>query len=312
MKLKLLFENSDNTHAGFVQWIKQTGQNPKEMIQSLMQNPPDHRGGNASFWYIPNSVFGLLVQRSGFKKAGVGDVSDPGDIFPNLNVGQSIAQFGPNVSIVKIQKGAPSGMKHRYNRLPKEEQSQEAQNYKNKLKQCANMPIEAYHKMFADIKIIMSKGKIIDPSKPGNLLISDNGFGFVDLNDRTKKDKGRPDVDLIGGWVLHMFIQYSEIRKFLKDDPEAIKYASNIVSKITSASKAAGFLNVAKGNEDIYTLVGLDKPAPAPAPVSDRQDINASKKPAQRPSRGVRPGETGQWSSGRQARGVRPGETGQW
>jgi hypothetical protein len=249
MKLSVLFESGPE----FERWLKQSGHDARGLISSIMKTPPDGQGGNANFWKIPDSPFGLLVQRAGFKKAGVGQMAHQGDPFPGMNLGQAIANFGPNVSIVRLQSGTPAGMKFRYNRLPKEQQQQEVENFRSKLAQAANLPLEAYNKLLSQIVTINQKGYVVDPSKSGNLLVDDQGFHLVDINPRSQDGyQNNP------GEIIVMLLNNFNFAKFFKDDDKAKQYAQVVIGKVESASKSLGIKIDNNGSvEYSYKLAGL-------------------------------------------------------
>ena len=103
------------------QWLQQTGTDINTLVQQLSQSPPDFKGGNANFWYIPNSPFGLRWVR-GKQPGSLAQQEDP---FSDMNVGQPIANLGQGVEIVRVQAGSPAGPVGGIHRLSPEDQKYE-------------------------------------------------------------------------------------------------------------------------------------------------------------------------------------------
>jgi len=231
------------------QWLQQTGTDINSLVQQLSQKPPDFKGGNADFWYIPNSPFGLRWVR-GRQPGSLAQQEDP---FADMNVGQPIANLGQGVQILRVQAGSPAGPVHGVHKLPADQQEKELGVYRKKMLDSAAMPQEAYDQLLQQIVTINQRGYQVDPSKPGNLLIDPGkGFGLVDVN---PSESGRPND---AGHVIVMLMggnfHFNKI-----SDPETQQAAQTIIQKVETAAKKVGmpFDKESSSTDYSYELAGL-------------------------------------------------------
>ncbi len=82
------------------------------------------------------------------------------------------------------QKGIPAGINGKERR-----QENAAELYEESLHRAASLDPKAYESLVEDLAFLTDKGKSIDPSKPGNMLIDlENGrLSFVDIGDNNYK-----------------------------------------------------------------------------------------------------------------------------
>lgn len=232
MRLSNLHEAAPDFKS-FQQWLQDNNISIKDLITNISSNPPDGRGGNANFWIIPNSPYGLRIVRrnSSSNQPNLQSTDDP---FPDENFGQAIAKLSDNITIVKLQQGSPLGLKHGAWRNEEDGLRKEIQSFKAKLIQTASLPVESYVKLIQQLQYINNKGYTMDPSKPGNLLIDNTGFHLVDLNQSNsgyRNDPGEIIIMAMGG--NYYFSQY------LSEDQEAIKAAQLVIKKCEQAAAMA-------------------------------------------------------------------------
>lgn len=239
----------EENYSEFQQWLVQNKIDAKSLVQNITQNLPDHRGGNANFWYIPNSPFGLRIIRT--NKSDIEELQPHDNPFGDMNVGQAIANLGPKIQILRVQKGSPAGAKFGMHKLTPEEQQKELVVYAQKIIDAANIPQEAYNQLLQNIIQLNKKGYNIDPSKPGNLLIDpDKGFNLVDVI----KSNGQPDN---AGYIIVMLMNNYYFNKI--SSPETQQAARTIIKKVEIASQLTG-LPLEKDQSSTrysYELAGL-------------------------------------------------------
>jgi len=241
---------NETNYSELQQWLAQNKTDAKSLVNDITKNPPDYQGGNANFWYIPNSPFGVRLIR--FSQSEDLEELQPHDNpFGDMNFGQPIANLGPKIEIVRLQKGRPAGAKRAMNRLPPDDQQKELAIYVQKLIDAANMPQEAYNKLLENIIQLNNKGYQIDPSKPGNLLIDPGeGFNLVDVNTSTNNKKDN------AGFIIVMLMDNGNFTKI--SSPETQQAARTIIKKVEIASKLTGLpFPYSSSVEYSYKLAGL-------------------------------------------------------
>jgi len=243
-------EEEEENYSVFQDWLAQNKTDAASLVKRISQNPPDHKGGNADFWYIPNSPFGLRIVRG---QLNFGTLQPHDNPFGDMNVGQPIANLGKNIQIVRLQSGSPAGPKLGTHKLPAEEQEKELGVYRQKVIDAANMPQEAYNQLLNRIIQLNQKGYNIDPSKAGNLLIDPNkGFNLVDVN---KSETGKGDD---AGYIIIMLMGGNFLFNKISN-PETQQAARTIIKKVEIASQATG-LPLDKNQSSVqysYSLAGL-------------------------------------------------------
>jgi hypothetical protein len=220
----------EENYSEFQQWLVQNKIDAKSLVHNISQNPPDHRGGNANFWYIPNSPFGLRIIRT--NQSPIEELQPHDNPLSDMNVGQAIANLGPKIQILRLQKGSPAGVKFGTHKLTPEEQQKEFKTYAQKVIDAANIDQKEYNKLLYEIIKLNKKGYNIDPSKPGNLLIDPGkGFNLVDVI----KSNGRPDN---AGYIIVMLMNNYYFNKI--SSPEIQQAARTIIKKVEIASQLTG------------------------------------------------------------------------
>ena len=211
------------------QWLQQHNTTIQQVVQKLQQKPPDGKGGNADFWAIPNSPFGIRVPRGKVSQNAV--LLNPGDTHPDMNFGQPIGNYG-HIQILKLQSGNPAGMEHGSHNFAPDAQSKAIQNYKNRLEDAAKLPQESYDKLVKQFQYLNEKGYRIDPSKPGNLLIDPiKGFNLVDIAKSSEGQKNSPNE------IIVMLLDNFNFNKYnLNQDPKYQELAKIIIKKTQIAA----------------------------------------------------------------------------
>jgi len=249
MKFKTWIENQE--YEDFSAWLQNQGVDAHTLIDQLSKKPPDHSGGNANFWYIPQSNFGLRIVRRGNSEKLL-PMQKQDDALKDMNVGQPIANLGNGIQILKTQLGSPAGPKHLFHKMKQEEQTKELEIYKNKIFQSSQMPQSAYDALMQQLVVLNQRGYRIDPSKPGNILIDPSkGFNLVDVNkseNGSLNNAGDIIVMLMGG-----NFHYPKI-----SSPEIQQASQIMIKKIEIAAQKAN-LPLTKGPSVnySYSLAGL-------------------------------------------------------
>jgi hypothetical protein len=218
----------------FQRWLQQNHLDMGTLIKQLQQKSPDGHGGNGVFYKIPGTNFGVKIIRGAAvdKTQQLDAAHDP---FSDENLGQPVANFGPNIQILKLQSGVPAGHPYKFDKTP--EGQQEAKNrYLDNLNAAAEMPLEEYVRLFKQIIKINSQGYVLDPSKSGNLLIDKNKkrFNLVDIN------KSESDYRNNASEVITMLIDNYNFGKHFTNDPQVKNLAKQIVEKCEKAAELSG------------------------------------------------------------------------
>lgn len=252
---------AESDFQSFQQFLQQNRINFPELIARLQAGEPTGRGGNAKFYKIPGSDFGVRIMHRGFKPdetdAELTPVHDP---FGGENLGQSVAQYGNNVQVVRLQGGTPAGYPYR-----PADKSKAIQVYRQQIMAAAAIDVKEYIRLFKVIKKLNDDGYVVDPSKSGNLLIdADKGkFNLVDIGKR--ESEGYRNT---AGEIIQMLMDnYSFSSNKFSRDADMKKAAQEIIRKAEYASEEAG-LELADTMSSVdysYNLAGLrGEPEPEP------------------------------------------------
>jgi len=151
-------------------------------------------------------------------------LSDP---FPDMNLGQAIAQVGKKAFILKRQYGVPTGVSYMDNKKVKA-------HYTAQLERAARMPQSAYNQ-FANIIIeINSRGYYFD-SNPGNVLIDEEQLAFNVIDVMNDKRKNTLE-DMITSLQTYFVWNYRN-----SEDVEYLRsLASQIILKSIEAARITG------------------------------------------------------------------------
>lgn len=238
MNFKLFLETQE-LYSQFTDYLNQQGIQFPELLQQLQSQKPTGTGGNANFYKIPNTQFGIRVLKR-TSNIDENPTLQPADN-PNedINIGQAIANYGKNVQVLRLQQGTPAGLKHgAWNLKDDDELNQEIANYKNQIKTAAEMPIQSYINLFNDIKKLNAKNFVVDPSKSGNLLIDKDKqkFNIVDMNNMGEKNTYKNSAHEIALMLLDKFWD-----KHFPTDKEVQAYATQIHNKIEKAAELTDF-----------------------------------------------------------------------
>ena len=235
--IKIAKTTTAQSYQDLVQWLESQGKEIKQVIQEVTSNKPDALGGNANFWNIPNSNFGIRINRiKNSKVDGDHQQQEAPNDFGDVNVGQPIMNFGP-VEIVRLQSGNPAGYPYL---SKKDRESANIEDLKGqfltRLKDAAEMPQQAYDKALRDIQSINQKGYVVDAGKSNNVLINaGQGFGFVDLNKMVPSSTGNS-----AGEFMTMLISNQAFEDHYHENEQAKAYAKEIIKKVEHASQITG------------------------------------------------------------------------
>lgn len=239
MRLNLLYENTTTDLATFKQYLQQSGLTFSQLLKKLQTGKPSGCGGNADFYEIPGTEFGIRVIR--WAGPGYGSESDKlegvHDPFEGENLGQPIAQYG-NIQILKLQHGTPAGMPFRYDRKGGVGVEAGVKIFEQQILAAASFDIKEYVRLMQSIKSLNDKGYQIDPSKSGNMLIDvkRGRFNLVDISKRCERSNYKNSADEIAVMLINNF----EFDKHLKQKPEMRQAARQILQKVAAAAAESG------------------------------------------------------------------------
>lgn len=223
---------SEENFNAFQDYLTATNQQFPELLQKLLDSKPTAQGGNANFYRIPNSEFGVRIVR------GLNDPSPEltpaEDDFGGENLGQPVAHYGKKIQVLRLQHGTPAGMPFRYNQEGGIGIEAGIATFRNQLSTAAEIPQQEYDRLCKIVLDLNSKGYSIDPSKSGNLLIdSQSGkFNFVDINKSESKNTASD--------IIAMLMDNYHFSKFLNHDPKMKKFAREIIKKVEIAAQKTG------------------------------------------------------------------------
>jgi hypothetical protein len=266
MNFREYLEQNAN-YENFVQYLKDNNLNINQLIQNLSRTPPDHEGGNNLFWYIKGSPYGLRMLRKmnlgtkDYNQTQFDQMNKHQDELEDIHVGQPVANIGKDIQIVKVQKGEPLGVKYK----SKEDKKLLMNDFARKILMAAKLPQSAYDKLVQDIKTIHERGYRIDPSKPGNLLINNQGFGFVDVS----KQEVPKDIRFLVPNLFAIIFHPRYINDII-NEPGVKDAGIMIHDKIINAAKKYKLpVETISTYEGIAELLGIIKPKPVSEPIND-------------------------------------------
>jgi hypothetical protein len=227
----------EQTFGEFQQWLQQNHLDIGTLIKQLQQKSPDGHGGNGVFYKIPGTNYGVKIMRGGWadKVTEPSKLTAAHDPFGDENFGQPIANFGPNVQVLKLQSGVPAGHPYKVGKTPEAKEAAK-QKYLENLQVAAEMPLEEYVRLFKSILKINSQGYVLDPSKSGNMLVDKNNkrFNLVDIN------KSESDYRNNASEVMTMLIDNYNFGKYFTNDPQVKNLAKQIIEKCEKAAEITG------------------------------------------------------------------------
>lgn len=276
--LQLLLRESD--FSTFKRYLDSSGTTFEELLSSLRSKRPDGKGGNAVFYRIPGTEFGVRDQFRGFSgKEETGDeVLEPvDDPFEGENVGQAVAKYGDNVSVLRLQHGKPLGAPLGFDKYETDQLEDAAQTLKDRIMDAAALPVSEYVKLMNRILKLNEKGYVMDPSKSGNLLVDpEKGFGLVDIG-----KAGRTDYFNSAAEILSMITDPYNYRNFSSWiegwQDSALKRAGQVIkTNIERAAESTGLpLNYDSSERELREpLTDPDfNPAREPRPFVDWGEV---------------------------------------
>ena len=235
MQFKLFLE-TEELYKQFTSYLNQNNIDFPQLLQKLQSQNPDGQGGNANFYKITNTPFGIRILKKNWTTPDTNPTLQPANN-PNsdINIGQAIAHYGKNIQVLRLQQGIPAGLKHgAWNSKNDDELNKEIANYKNQIKTAAEMPIDSYIELFNNIKKLNANNYVVDPSKSGNLLIDKDKqkFNIVDMNYMGDKNTYKNSADEIALMLIDKFAT-----KYFPTDKEVQNYAKQIHDKIEQAAE---------------------------------------------------------------------------
>lgn len=258
---------TEENFQAFQDYLDKSGLTFEELLKRLKATRPDGMGGNANFYKIPGTEFGVRVVGSW----GTPDTEPPklvgaADPFGGENFGQPVARYGNNVQVLRLQHGSPAGKPFGVDRKDPQAEQRAVQTFRERILDAASLPDSAYERLMLQIMQLNEKGYMVDSSKSGNLLIdpAQGRFNIVDLNhypdQQVQNDGGNIIIMLISNFFFEKHQLYS--------DPEVVKAGQMIINKVERACAKTGF-PLRKNNGSVeyaYDLVsGNYKPYVAPA-----------------------------------------------
>lgn len=259
----LLIENNFET---FQNWLQNSGMTFEELLKKLKSGRPDGIGGNAKFYKIPETEFGIRITSGSW---GVPNKEPPKlapahDPFEGKNFGQPVAYYGNNVQVLRLQHGIPAGKPYGHDHKNVQAEEKAVQSFRERILDAANMTDSAYEQLMLQIIDLNKKGYVLDPSKSGNLLINSasDEFNIVDVNELKSNYRNN------GGEIIIMLINnYFFAKHQFYLEPEMIKAGQEIINKIEKACAKTGlFLKKSSSVEHSYDLVsGHYKPYVSPS-----------------------------------------------
>lgn len=235
MKFKLFMETQE-LYNQFTSYLQQNNIDFPQLLQQLQSQNPDGQGGNANFYKIPNTPFGIRILKR-TSNTDANPTLQPADN-PNadINIGQAIANYGKNIQVLRLQQGTPAGLKYgSWNLKDQNQLNQEIANYKNQIKTAAEMPINSYIDLFNNILKLNANNYVVDPSKSGNLLIDKDKFNIVDMNKMPPTNTYKNSANEIALMLVDKFAT-----KYFPKDQEVQNYATQIHDKIEKAAEITG------------------------------------------------------------------------
>jgi hypothetical protein len=251
-----LNENQNINYENFLQYLKDNNLDVNTLVSKYSKTPPDHKGGNNLFWYIKGTPYGLRMLNqanlgtANYNQTQFDQMNKHQDDLSDIHVGQAIANLGKNIQIVKVQEGQPAGFDYRKKNDPNVKTfiSQFAQ----KIALAARFPQSAYDKIVQDMITIYQRGYVVDASKPANLLINNNGFGFVDVSKSPAPKKYVPV-----NYLFTMILDPRHLNKII-EEPNMKENAIVVFNKILKAAEDKS----SSGYEYSAEIVGLIKQKP--------------------------------------------------
>jgi len=219
----------EQTFNEFERWLQVNNIDMGDLIKQLQSKEPDGHGGNAVFYKIPGTQFGVKIIKG---TKGIGQLRAADDELGDENYGQAIAHYGSNIQILKLQSGIPAGHPYKYD---KDDMEGAKARYLANLESAAGMPVSEYERLFRSIKKLNDRGWVIDPSKSGNLLIDRGRFNLVDIN------KHEGDYRNNAGEVVSMLIDNFHFGKYFTNDMRVKGLAKQIIEKADEAAARVGF-----------------------------------------------------------------------
>lgn len=240
MKISFKAYLNESNYVEFQQYLQQIGMTFPELLKKLQMNGPTAKGGNADFYEIPGSEYGVRIERWGSNNLSTNlstKLEPEFDPHKGENFGQPIANYGDNIQILRLQRGQPAGFPYGLKNNDSSAEQKGIETLKQKITQAAAMPVQAYEILFDQILRLNQKGYQIDPSKSGNLLIDFDSkrFNIVDISKQKNSDYKNNAGD-----VLVMLMNNFYFAKYLRSDAEMRVAAQMIIKKVESASLKSG------------------------------------------------------------------------
>ncbi|MBQ3640441.1 hypothetical protein II906_00680 [bacterium] len=131
---------------------------------------------------LPNTDKFLLKISKGINSDNVSEfqtgIKKEEDLFPKLNVGQSIATIGECMTLILKQKGCSLSIPytHRSNLT-----QEDIDKYMSDITRLSNMPQESYNNFAREIKELLKQGCYLDYFNSNNIMITPDEINIVDI-----------------------------------------------------------------------------------------------------------------------------------
>jgi len=274
MKTFQRFFLTEENFEQFQNYLRNTGMTFEQLLQKLRSGRPDGVGGNAKFYRIPGTEFGVREVSSSW---GVRDTSHPKlvaahDPFDGENFGQPVAHYGNNVQVLRLQHGSPAGKPYGINKKDAQADDRAVQAYRQRIFDAANLSDGAYERLMMQIIKLNEKGYKVDSSKSGNLLIDPRSdrFNIVDLNPLQDEKHNNNGGDIILMLVDNFFFEKHEFY----NDPEIAKAGQEIIKKVERACNKTGLSLGDNGSADYSRELTSGNYKPYVAPPDSGIKVN--------------------------------------
>lgn len=161
----------------FVNWLEKIAISPEKLVEKVKFANKYIGEGSANIAYeIPENL--EYVMRFPRESAKSGMLKIVEDIFPELNIGQTVAEIG-NIKVSKKQTGIPAGVPYK-DRLGGSMQN--VLTYRKHIFRTAEMPQAAYDDLADTFKRLNEHGYSFDMANPNNILVDEKNkkFNLVD------------------------------------------------------------------------------------------------------------------------------------
>jgi hypothetical protein len=232
------FSDKDHSFEDLLSELNKVGLKKDNILDVCVEENLIGRGGNANVYNIPGvekyvlrRVLRVFSQNQD-RDDVAGEISKVEDPFPELNVGQPVAELvGKNLFFLKRQYGIPAGVPYGDIRNKGGELADSL--YEEHLKRAADMPQSAYDEVIRLFLFLNEHGYHFDPSKANNLLIDTQNekFNLVDVGKGAKNS-----VNNNPSYLICVLMDNSYTWKYKGNAPVKV-YRKTILDKCIRAAE---------------------------------------------------------------------------